>query len=86
MRGSMVELLTFVCTGLVPFLLTFFSLKLPIIPFSFSYNLILKYLEKKNDLIIRLFNIIVHYMNELDRAKSFTSLVAHGAGAYLRFL
>ena len=37
-------------------------------PFSFfviKYNLILKHLEKNHDLIIRLFNIIVHYINEL---------------------
>ena len=37
-------------------------------PFSYfviQFNLVLKHLEKKYDLIIRLFNIIFHYMNEL---------------------
>ena len=45
----------------------FFNLKLPIMPFSyFVMQFNIKTFGKKNyDLIIRLFNINVHYMNEL---------------------
>ena len=45
----------------------FFNLKLPIMPFSYLLIKfkILKHLEKSYDLINRLFNIIVHYVNEL---------------------
>ena len=51
------------------FFFSFFNsnlLKLPIMPFSyFVIQFNIKTFEKKNDLIIRLFNIIVHYMNEM---------------------
>ena len=48
------------------FLFSFFNLKLPIMPFSyFVIQFNIKTFGKKKDLIIRLFNIISHYMNEL---------------------
>ena len=69
-RGSMVELLTLVCTDLVwglywPFFYFsfFFNLKLPFSYFVIQFNI--KTFGKKYDLIIRLFNTFVHYMNEL---------------------
>ena len=75
------KLLTFVCTDLVRgpywpfFILVFFffsffsNLKLPIMPFSYfvmQFNIkTLIIFKNVSNLIIRLFYIIVHYMNEL---------------------
>ena len=48
-----------------PVLTVFFILVFSYFVIQLIFQYLLKHLEKNYDLIIRLFNIIVHYMNEL---------------------